>query len=115
MRVFIPFNPGHLQVVSRTTISSWLVRTIRLCYENVPADIPKLTRVNAHEVRASAASWALQANLSVTDIMRACSWRPTTTFASYYLRDCTMQREDMFSLGNFVAAQHVLNVPSLDA
>ena len=42
---------------------------------------------STHEVRALAASLALQANFSLVNVLSAATWANPTTFTEYYLRD----------------------------
>ena len=110
-RLFIPFARNSPQEISKNTVASWLAKTIRCAYPQEPNAATAFHRVTAHEVRALASSWPIWTNRSVADILRACSWRSNTTFTSYYLRDMTYQRDDMYSLGPVVAAQRVAPAP----
>lgn len=73
--------------VSTQTVSAWIVRCIRMCYEHsVPA--------RAHEVRRMATSWAYKGGMhSLEDIVVAGTWSNHTTFSSYYLADIRVQSD----------------------
>ena len=62
-------------------------------------ELQRLHKVKAHEVRAMAASWAFFNNVSVEDIMAACSWKSHNTFTSYYLRDLALIQGELLRLG----------------
>lgn len=73
--------------VVKNTLSSWVVKLLRRSYENAGPEDTALAATSTHEVRALAASLALQATYSLADILSAATWATPSTFASYYLRD----------------------------
>jgi hypothetical protein len=106
--LFISHWPGHKSDIKRTTISSWLVQTIRICLQSCSDETAKHCNVRAHDIRALAASWAFKSGVALEDIMKACSWRAHNTFTSHYLRDLALSDpEGQYSLGPIVAAQQV--------
>ena len=106
-RLFLSLQKGRRKDISKATISWWLKSTIILCYEQAARELRHLHRVKAHQVRGMAASWALHQNAPIEKIMMACSWKSHTTFTSFYLRDLSSIRGEMFRLGPIVSAQHV--------
>ena len=88
------------------TVSSWLKTTILLAYSSASQEDRQVTGIKAHQVRAMAASWALQNKASIEDIMKACSWKSANTFTSFYLKDLTLIRDKMYHLGPVVSASH---------
>ena len=106
--LFISHWPGHKSDIKRTTISSWLVQTIRICLQSCSDETAKHCNVRAHDIRALAASWAFKSGVALEDIVKACSRRAHNTFTSHYLRDLALSDpEGKFSLGPIVAAQQV--------
>ena len=83
--------------ITRDTISNWIVKTIKMSYDN-------LEGVRAHDVRSLSTSWALFKSVPVNEIMEAASWKAETTFTSFYLKD-------MCSRGKF--GKTVLSAASL--
>ena len=78
-RLILSFKEGMKKDISKNTVSSYLKRTIQMTYElaGKSEELQRLHKVKAHEVRAMAASWAFFNNVSVEDIMAACSWKST--------------------------------------
>jgi len=88
-------------MVSSQTISSWIVRCIRLCYDR---DIP----AHAHEVRRVAVSWAYKGGVHcINDILCAGTWASHSTFSSFYLADVRLQPNNKFRLHPVVAGKQV--------
>ena len=75
---------------SAQTISSWLRFVIKSAYTE--AGLPALSRLRAHEIRATATSIAFKENVAVRDIIQAVGWRSESTFATHYLRDLSSTR-----------------------
>lgn len=75
-----PYRPPSSQTVSR-----WLTRTIKLCYEIHPHQ--KHGKVKAHSIRALAPSWANCKGASKSCILQAAVWRRETTFIKHHARD----------------------------
>ena len=99
-KLFVSYKSGFEKEIHANTISSWLKKTILLCYE----EDQKVTGVKAHQVRSGAASWAFHENVSMDTIMWACTWKSHNTFSSYYLKDLAWMKEEMYSLGPVVVA-----------
>ena len=64
-------------------------------------------QVQAHDVRAFAASKALQSGISLEQILSACHWKSHNTFTQFYLKDVARADSELFHLGPVVAAQQV--------
>ena len=105
-KLFIAYKQGYDKEIHANTISSWVKNTILLAYESMTDEDKRLMGVKAHQVRAMAASWALQKNVSMENIMVACSWKSHNTFTQYYLKDMALISEQMYHLGPVVSAQH---------
>ena len=103
--LFISFSPSHTGDITKNTIAGWLRRTIRMAHTSATADDISLARATPHEVRALSASVAFDRNISLDNIMSACSWRSHNTFTSFYLRDLARQGHDSLSLPPLVVAQ----------
>jgi integrase len=107
-RLFISFKKGFSGDIAKNTISFWIRKAILLAYEHASPDTTQLFSVKAHDVRAMASSWAFLRNVSLDNIMNACSWRTHSTFTHHYLRDLTLISGDLLKLGPIVAAQHTV-------
>lgn len=107
-RLFLPIKEGKADI-SAQTISSWLRSVISSAYADLSPQAAKLLRIRAHEVRAVSTSLALQRNCAVQDIIQAVGWRSNSTFARFYMRDLSTQREELNMVGDIVAAQAALS------
>ena len=103
-RLFVHWNP-RIRDISRSHISKWIVEVVKQAY--TAKDLPLPDHVTAHEVRALSASWAYAAQVSLEDVMSACSWRSPGVFQNNYLRDMSLCVDGMRSLGPVVVAQKV--------
>ena len=56
--LFISFKKGHTSDIRPATLSSWLKQTILLCYKQADQQALDLVQVEAHDIRAFAASKA---------------------------------------------------------
>jgi integrase len=106
-RLFIAYKKGYTKDIVANTISGWIKRTVLLAYQLATPEQQQLTGVKAHDVRGMAASWALLKNVSLEDILTACSWKSHNTFTSYYLKDLTRIEEDLLKLGPVTTALHL--------
>ena len=97
VHLFVSFKKGHLGKIHPNTISSWLKNCIKLCYELSGKPLP--AKIVGHSVRAMSVSWASLKNVSLNQIMDACSWKSSNTFISYYLKDLTEIEGNMCKLG----------------
>ena len=97
IHLFVSFKKGHTTKIHPNTISSWLKSCISLCYELSGKPLP--TRVVAHSVRSMAVSWASLKNVGIHQIMKACSWKSSNTFISFYLKDLTAIEGEMHKIG----------------
>ena len=107
-KLFLAYKAGWNtdKEIHPNTISSWIKKVILMAYEATSEEDRKLMKVTAHQVRGMAASWALQRNVAVEDIMAACSWKSHNTFTQYYLKDLALISEKMYHLGPVIVAQH---------
>ena len=80
MGLFLSFMEPHKPVTSQT-IAKWLVRVIKLAYED------SVTKVKGHSTRAIGPSWALYNGASMSSILDAADWSKESTFVRFYLRD----------------------------
>ena len=107
-KLFISYKKGHYKEISPITISSWLKKTVRLCYSKIrPQDLDAL-KVTGHQVRALAASWAALGGVSIDQILHSCHWQSHNTFTSFYLKDLAWEDGQNFTLGPIVAAQNII-------
>ena len=108
--LFISFKKGYTSDIRPVTLCSWLKETILLCYKEADQQSLDLDRVEAHDIRAFAASKAFYGGASVDQIMQACHWKSHNTFTNFYLKDLTWSDNDNnMYLGPVVAAQQVLH------
>ena len=105
--VFVSFKKGFDKDISPATISSWIKQTVILCYELSDLEALTLHQVKAHDVRAFAASKALQSGISLEQILSACHRKSHNTFTQFYLKDVAWADSELFHLGPVVAAQQV--------
>ena len=82
-RLFLAINKPHLPVTSQT-ISSWIVKTIKMAYSQQKKSVGK---VKGHSTRAIGPSWALYKGAKMKDILDSADWSRSNTFIKFYLKD----------------------------
>jgi integrase len=105
--LFISHKEGFKTDIQANTVSSWIKQTVATAYENASDSNLTFHRVKAHDVRSFAASWALTKHASMEKILKACSWKSSSTFTRFYLKDMTMLKEGMMTIGPILAATHM--------
>ena len=65
--------------------------------------------VKAHDVRGVATSMAFKLNTSITEIMKAATWKSPSTFSNFYLKEVAYSSKGWSALGPFIAAGAVVN------
>lgn len=105
-RFFISVSrSSHL--IQKATLSSWVRKLIRSAYSNAETSSQALAlaSTSVHEVRALAASLALQCTFALEDVLSAAQWATPSVFASYYLRDVSIFDGKLHTLGPVVVAE----------
>ena len=76
-KLFISYTPAKSDEIKRATISSWIVKLIRLAYESEGSDprTLELHKVSAHEVRALSASTSVFRGMTLDTVLQSCTWR----------------------------------------
>ena len=105
--VLVLFKKGFDRDISPATISSWIKKTVILCYQLSDQEAHVLHQVKAHDVRAFAASKAFQGVVSLDQILSACQWKSQNTFTQFYLKDVAWADTDLYHLGPVVASQQI--------
>ena len=109
-RLFMSYMKGFNKDICKNTLAGWIRSLIKFSYEKCPHHIIQLSAAKPHEVRALSTSLAWKANLSLQDILHAACWSSHSTFTSFYLKDISMIKDDLHSLGPIVAAQKVVRI-----
>ena len=109
-RLFMSFMKGFNKDICKNTLSGWIRSLIKFAYDKCPHHIIQLSSAKPHEVRALSASLAWKANLALSDILQAACWSNHSTFTSFYLKDISLIKDDLHSLGPLVAAQKVIRL-----
>ena len=105
--VFVSFKQGFSKDISPATISSWIKKTMILCYELAYQENLDLHQVKAHDYQAFTASKAFQGGVSLDQILSACHWKLHNTLTQFYLKDVVWADSELFHLGPVVAAQQI--------
>ena len=88
---------SHLEHVHReispVSISRWMVKTIRFCYEKEGASLT--SSVKAYSVRAVATSLTFFNQASLDQVVRAGTWVSPNTLISFYLKDVSLIQGDL--------------------
>ncbi|KAK3083512.1 hypothetical protein FSP39_024471 [Pinctada imbricata] len=79
-KLFLSINEPH-KPVSSQTISSWLVKTIKMAHDK------DCSGVKGHSTRSVGTSWALFNGASMKNILEAADWSKESTFIRFYLKD----------------------------
>ena len=106
--LFISYKTGFNKDIRSATISFWIKKLIRTCYDIAKATPPGPLSVRAHDLRALSSSLAFLGRVPLQRVMESCTWKSHNTFTSFYLRDLAMKQQDLFSLGPLIAAQTVV-------
>ena len=109
-KLFISYKLGFVGDVSAVTISRWIKNAILWAYQAscTDQDLQRIHQVKAHDVRAMSASLSLLRSVGLEQILTAAGWRSHNVFTSYYLRDLSVQSEDLLRLGPLVSSQTVV-------
>ena len=102
-RLFVTAGRSKKEI-SKTTVSSWLRKTISRAYELSGTEQP-VPAPHACETRGMAPSLLFKKNFAVNQVLKAGTWRRHTTFTRHYLRDLAHRSLHTFHLGPVVAAQ----------
>ncbi len=102
-RFFLSLRQGG-QPVAKATISAWVVKLLKLAYSHASTEDARLASTSVHEIRALAASIALQSTFALSDVLRAAAWATPCVFAAYYLRDVSGLRDGLHVLSPCVVA-----------
>ncbi|MDJ0933721.1 hypothetical protein [Breoghania sp.] len=93
---------GH--PVAKATISAWVVKLLKFAYRHASEEDARLASTSVHEIRALAASIALQSNFALAEVLRAATWATPGVFAAFYLRDVSGLRDGLHVLSPCVVA-----------
>ncbi len=79
--------------VSKKTIASCIVKTIKAAYAAEGLDAPG---IRAHSTRGMATSWDIFNGATFESVMRAADWRTRSMFAKHYTLDLWKQKNQGF-------------------
>ena len=88
-KLFVHFKPG-VQVFS-THFRHWITKVIQMAYDGDP-NLGEIS-VNAHEVRAIAASVAYYRHTPLPKLRQLIGWKSEEVFAAHYLRDMAVDQD----------------------
>ena len=97
-RLFVSYRLGFHREIALPTISSWIKKTIIMCYDLANDEDLVLAKVKAHQVRALAASQAFYNNAPIASVLEACTWACHNTFSSYYLKNLSESHSSGYRL-----------------
>ena len=110
--LFLPIKEGQKDPIRPQTISSWIKQTIALAYQLSTDHDFKMVRARPHQLRGLSTSWNYQHSLNLQQILDAASWASHNSFTSFYLREITEIKDELYRLGPLVMAQQVVLPPS---
>ena len=108
-RLFISYMKGFSKDICKNTLSGWIRSLIKFTYQKCPFNTIQLSAARPHEVRALSTSMAWKANLALDEILHAACWSNHNTFTAFYLKDLSLIKGQLHSLGPLVAAQNIIN------
>ena len=85
--LFISYKKSFPADISKATISFWVKKLVRFCYELSDRLPEGPFRVRAHDTRGVSTSLALLKGVALEDILSAASWASHNTFTSFYLQE----------------------------
>ena len=97
------------RAASKNGLAYLLKSVIVEAHKDFNPELLKICKVKPHEVRAVGTSLSFAHNLSIDSVLEAAQWRSNSVFASFYLKDISIQYENCRSLGPFVAAGTIIN------
>jgi len=105
--LFISYQQERRGDIAKNTISGWMRKLIKFCYDHPGRfeQVLSLVSTSTHEIRALAASLAFQGSVDLESIMLSCSWKNHSTFTDFYLRDLSALEENLHRLGPLSVAQ----------
>ena len=106
--LFISYKPGFDKDIHKNTISGWMRKLIKLCYQSVSEETSTLVGTSTHVIRGMAASLAFRGGADIEEILRACHWQSHTTFTDFYLKDISMVQENLNKIGPLAVAQAII-------
>ena len=107
-RLFVSVNPRYAADIRKSTISRWLILTVKNAYIDAGKSLPR-DPIRAHEIRAISASLALAKGAAAQTILKAASWKNISTFIDFYLRDfCTKRTDHSLGFKSLVLAREAL-------
>lgn len=106
-RFWISTHGIHKPVV-KATLSSWVKNIIRSAHATASHSDARIVGARVHELRAIASSLAVQATFKMEDVLNAASWKSSTTFTSFYLRDVSGLQGQLQVIGPCVAAASLI-------
>ena len=98
-----PHSPIHS--LSKNSLSFFIRSHI---LQSLPSPPASSSSVRAHTVRSVSTSAAFPCCVALLDILAAATWRTSTVFTSFYLRDVQFTSDTGFALGPVVAAGAVV-------
>lgn len=104
-RLWKPIRGSHKDIAP-ATISSWIKKAIVMALEIAQVEDVPYSKIKAHSVRAVASSLAFVKGVPLDQVLASCSWAAHNTFTSFYLRDLTLMKDGLCSLGSLSVAQH---------
>ena len=107
--LFISFSPKVTEDIGRSTVASYLKRTVVLTHDIIQPDDCDMLSVNPHEIRAISASTAFNKNISITELLAHCTWKNHNVFTNFYLRDLACSNEYEHMLPKYIVAGHTVN------
>ena len=108
-RLFISFQKNKSSDITVNTISIWIKSLLKIIYVAAHEDVSCLAGRSTHAIRSMASSLAYYRNVSVDEILKACTWKCPTTFTDFYLKDLSQVRDEMHVFGPVVAAQTIVS------
>ncbi|KAJ7316026.1 hypothetical protein JRQ81_002188 [Phrynocephalus forsythii] len=94
-RLFISYDPRLKGAnISPQRLSSWIVSTIKLCYELSHKPLP--SQVRAHSTRAVSSSTAFLRGVPLDEVCRAATWSQPSTFVKHYRLDTRAKASTSF-------------------
>ena len=108
--LIIPYMKGFSNDICKNTLVGWISCLIKLVFQKCQLHIIQLSAAKPHEVKTMSASLAWRATVGLQDILSAASWSNHTSFISFYLKDITIVKDEIHSLGPLVAAKKVISL-----
>lgn len=110
--LFVSWEERYSADIKKNTITGWMRDFLVNIFKSNNSNAALLAKRPVHEIRAMASSLAFYGSVGLDDVVQACTWSSQSTFIDFYLRDLTLQSDELYSLCPLSVARNVIKKKS---